>query len=349
MNSLLAMAIAGTIVASPVASLAVTFGDALQRPAMQVAHLERSVLLAAAKAGSRIVAVGERGIAMYSDDEGASWRQAQVPTSVSLTAVQFVDPQQGWAVGHGGTVLASSDGGSSWLMQLDGIRMAVLLEKSAQISENMALLAKAKRLINDGPDKPLLDLHFVDRLHGIVVGAFGLALSTQDGGKVWMSIADRLDNPNGFHFYSLKVRGEKIVIAGEQGLVFLSKDNGISFRKLKIPYSGTFFRAEWLGDQSILLAGLRGQIWRSDDLGETWKQENVTVLASFSASASGAMGSLWLANQTGELFAYSGRKLIPMRQVQLPPTAGLLVLDADRLLALTVRGAVIIPLTRGYK
>ena len=60
-----------------------------------------SLLLDLAFAGQRMVAVGERGHVMLSDDQGATWRQAKsVPTRVLLTAVFFVDSEYGWAVGH---------------------------------------------------------------------------------------------------------------------------------------------------------------------------------------------------------------------------------------------------------
>jgi photosystem II stability/assembly factor-like uncharacterized protein len=58
-----------------------------------------------ARAGKRLVAVGERGIVVLSDDDGATWRQASVPVSVTLAAVQFPTPTQGWVVGHYGVVL----------------------------------------------------------------------------------------------------------------------------------------------------------------------------------------------------------------------------------------------------
>src|SRR5512134_1715805 len=79
-------------------------GPALERPALASRHAQRSVLLGAAQAGARLVAVGERGIVLLSDDEGAHWEQVPVPVSVSLTAVRFADERLGWAVGHGGVV-----------------------------------------------------------------------------------------------------------------------------------------------------------------------------------------------------------------------------------------------------
>ena len=58
--------------------------EALQRPALAVREPGRAVLLAAAQAGERIVAVGERGVIALSDDRGA--RILTVTTPVRDTA-----------------------------------------------------------------------------------------------------------------------------------------------------------------------------------------------------------------------------------------------------------------------
>src|SRR5450830_1044344 len=57
----------------------------------------KGLMIDVAHAGSRLVAVGDRGHILYSDDQGSTWTQAKVPTRQLLTAVFFVDDQQGWA------------------------------------------------------------------------------------------------------------------------------------------------------------------------------------------------------------------------------------------------------------
>src|SRR5213593_949007 len=83
------------------ATQAAPVAEALDRPALPVAMAAKSMLLGAAQAGERLVAVGERGIVVLSEDAGRTWRQARVPVSVTLTAVRFVDAKQGFVVGHG--------------------------------------------------------------------------------------------------------------------------------------------------------------------------------------------------------------------------------------------------------
>ena len=55
----------------------------------------RSLLLDGCSLGSFIVAVGERGHILISQDHGRSWRQANVPTQATLTGVFFHDQNKG--------------------------------------------------------------------------------------------------------------------------------------------------------------------------------------------------------------------------------------------------------------
>src|SRR5262245_27135909 len=67
-------------------------------PPMQSPLASSAPLNAVALAGPRLVAAGLRGNILFSDDQGATWQQASVPSSSDLTALYFVSPEQGWAV-----------------------------------------------------------------------------------------------------------------------------------------------------------------------------------------------------------------------------------------------------------
>src|SRR5262249_31694175 len=62
--------------------------------------MQRLLLVDATRIGNRVVAVGDRGYIVYSDDNGMSWSRAKAPAAPLLTAVEFVDAKLGWAVGH---------------------------------------------------------------------------------------------------------------------------------------------------------------------------------------------------------------------------------------------------------
>jgi len=144
------------------------FADVLKTPAQISPLAARSLLQSVARAGGRLVAVGQRGHILVSSDGGRTWKQSDVPVSSDLTSVFFADESEGWAAGHDGVILHTSDGGSTWALQLSGV---------------------------DGGDKPFLDLWFSDSRNGYAVGAYNLVYRTSDGGKTWESVSDRTDNP----------------------------------------------------------------------------------------------------------------------------------------------------------
>jgi len=333
--ALLFAAIASTSLAAPGDG---PVGAALDRPALAARSPERAVLLGAARAGFRIVAVGERGVVIVSDDGAQHWKQVGVPVSTTLTAVRFADKDHGYALGHGGTVLGTSDGGQSWKRLLDGRQLAQVMLAAAKSGGDAAAMKSADRFVADGPDKPLLDLLVFDAKRVLVVGAYGIALFSEDGGATWNSWRARLDNPKELHLYAIRQRGDRLVIAGEQGLVLQSTDRGATFKRVATPYAGSYFTVELPDDRTIVAAGLRGNAWRSPDAGANWSRIASPAPVSITASAIGPDGDVLFANQAGMVLALVDGVLKPLNTAPLPPLNFLLPLERSRVLALSVQG-----------
>jgi len=323
--------------------------DVLERPAMQSVWAESSALLAVTRAGNRIVAVGERGIVLLSDDNGLTWSQAVVPVSVTLTNVLFINDRTGWAIGHSGVVLQSTDGGQSWQMQLDGKKAAELslamakewVAQNPDDSKAKHLLNDAKRLVADGADKPFLDLWFRNESEGFVVGAYGLILGTTDGGKTWSSWQNRLDNPFGLHLYSIDMVDDDIYIAGELGTLYHSTDSGQDFTQVKTPYEGSFFGVLHLTGGGVLVFGLRGNAYRSLDGGSNWEQVSIAD-ESLNAARHLDDGSIVLVDNGGRVWGSkdSASNFQPLLERQAYPLTGI-VQAADGAIVLTGLGGVV--------
>lgn len=302
--------------------------DLLDLPATVNARATRSLQLSVTRAGDRLVAVGERGTVLLSDDHGRSWRQAaRVPVSVALTDVHFPTPQLGWAVGHSGVVLHTGDGGETWARQLDGMRAAQIVLDDAQRSGGEATLAarrvrEAESFVADGPDKPFLGVFFADGARGWVVGAYGLAFATTDGGKRWHSLMGRLPNPRGKHLYAVRGDGERLFVAGEQGALFRSADGGTSFAELRTPYPGTYFGILRTRSETLLAYGLRGNAWRSADGGANWEKVETDQPVTLAAGQALRDGSVLLGDESGRLLRSTddGRSLSALA---VPPASGL--------------------------
>ena len=205
-----------------------------------------SLLLDIAHAGKRLVAVGDRGHILFSEDAGRNWVQARVPSRQLLTAVYFVDDKHGWAVGHDAQILASDDGGANWELQHEDLEREALL----------------------------LDIWFRDTSTGYAVGAYGALLETSDGGKTWNDVSDRLDNEDGYHLNGITaVKDAGLFVVGEAGSMFRSADWGQTWEKVQGPYEGTLFGALGTASANTLVAyGLRGNLFRSTDFGKSWQQ-----------------------------------------------------------------------------
>lgn len=313
-------------VATPICLAEITaVGSPLTTPAMQIAAPSKAVLIDLARAADRLIAVGERGIIVLSDDNGLSWRQVPVPVSVTLSAVQFVDAQRGWAVGHAGTVLATIDGGEHWEVQLSGLQAANIELQAAQFEANATdseaahiRLQNAERLISDGADKPFLAVHFFDSKRGLVVGAYGMALATDDGGASWHSLMGHIENPSLLHLYAIAEKDNLYFLAGEQGYLARSMDSGQSFKQLQSPYAGSFFTASVRGDGALLVAGLKGHVYLTRDDGESFHRITVPSPISFSSAERSADGNLLLANQAGGFFRSAVSNGIALQPVGKP-------------------------------
>lgn len=276
--------------------------DPLTTPATQTFRASTSVLLAVTQAGNRVVAAGERGIIIYSDDGGNSWKQAKVPVSVAITNMDFPTGKSGWAVGHGGAVLNSEDGGETWRLQMSGKEAAEIeLQAARNGNSKDRRLADAQRLVSDGPDKPLLDVKFWTPQDGMVVGAYGLAFVTHDGGKTWNSIMGGINNPKGKHLYKILIDQQTVFIAGEQGALYRGNLTDLKFDELKTPYAGTFFGLVQTPKNALIVFGLRGNAYRSEDQGKSWQKIDIGSSITLTSGLVNQRNEICLADAAGRL------------------------------------------------
>ncbi len=231
------------------------------------------LLLAAAMAGNRLVAVGQFGHVVYSDDGGKTWVQAKtVPTQVTLTSVYFVTDKIGYAGGHDSTVIRTDDGGNTWTPSYHNIES----------------------------QSPIMSVYFTDENHGFAMGAFSFVVETNDGGKTWTQRALVAGSTGDSHLNKVFATNTgTIIVAAEFGKVFRSTDKGATFTEIQTSYEGSFWGGLELKNGSALIYGMRGNVYRSNDDGLTWAKINSGTDKSVGGSYELADGTVVLVGLQG--------------------------------------------------
>ncbi len=281
-----------------------------------------SLLLTVARAGKRMVAVGEYGNVILSDDDGKTWRQAKrVPSTITLTSVFFIDDKTGWTVGHDTLVLTTSDGGETWTKQFGG----------------------------GESDNALLSVYFKDAQRGWAIGAFNYTIETTDGGKTWVErktlvppsataaapgvaaapaaeidptapppaggavvdpYAAATGDENHLNSMFAGPDADTLFVAAEAGAVYRSLDGGTTWQKVLSGYIGSFWGGLTAKDGTVYVTGMRGNIWKSTDKGATWlKLDTAHADQSISGGVQLKDGSLVFVGLGGQvLYSTDGTK-----------------------------------------
>lgn len=288
-------------------------------------------------AGQRIVAVGDRGSIVYSDDDGVNWMPAKSPTEVLLTSVCFADSYNGWAVGHDATVLGTTDGGETWTVQYSDVLGGADDSAEEDFSEEDYDYDDYSDSVAEPVDTsgaPFLDVMCDSKERAIAVGGYGYVVETQDGGESWLKRNTAIPNPDGWHLYAIDriPNTSTLIAAGEKGTLLRSRDNGVSWQKLKSPYGGTFFGIT-SSFHVTLIHGMQGKVFASRDGGSTWSLVKTGVTRAVNAGVvlkdgtivlAGASGSILVSHDKGNSVAL---QYLPRRE----SVSGLLPIGPDRL------------------
>jgi len=209
-------------------------------PTLVPTKANRVILLDVARSGTRLQAVGERGVVLQSDDGGATWKGQRTPTTRTLTSVAFNDEKNGVAVGHGATIVRTADGGATW--------------QSVKVKEA-------------GIDA-LLGVVALGGTRMVAYGAFGLYLESNDNGQTWTR-QQAIDADFDRHISQIFKAGDKSVLVGESATLAVS-DDGKTFKRLESPYKGSWFGGLATKSGAWLIYGMRGNVYRSENAGATW-------------------------------------------------------------------------------
>ena len=166
---------------------------------------------------------------------------ASLGTGITANDATFVDAQSGWAVGTGGTLLATRDGGTSW------VQVVV------------------------GATDDLRHVRFADTRRGYAVGGTAL-LSTTDGGASWQRITSPT-LPGGLGDLAAPSMATLVALAAPAGStsgIWVSADDGGSWRQsFAVPSGLALSQLLFTSPTSGWACGTAG-LFHSTDGGQSW-------------------------------------------------------------------------------
>ena len=206
-------------------------------------------------------AVGNDGTILHSEEGGrptsgggrreSTWLDQSSGVTLHLTDVVVSDTENVWAVGNGGTIIATSDGGATWHSQ------------------------------SSGTSEDLHSVAFADVNNGLAAGANGVILRTVDGGETWSAVGSGTSE----RLRSVAFAGTKAIAVGDGGTVTRSEDAGISWRMQEVSYvldgdapgepvelRETLRGVGLIDEQRGFVYGNNGLILETPDGGESWKR-----------------------------------------------------------------------------
>ena len=174
--------------------------------------------------------VDENGVCLY-----FQWSSLSLPSDAN--AVSFIDNRLGIAVGNGGKVWRTNDGGGSWVSITSGT------------TKNLSAVATLpKGLV-------------------IAVGDGGTVIRSTDSGLSFKAIKV----PTTASLYAVVIRARKVIAAGRSGVIIISSDAGLSWQKVSSPSRRSIYSLSFASSYTVIGVGSSGYIVRSTDGGKSWK------------------------------------------------------------------------------
>ena len=183
-----------------------------------------------------------------------TWIQVPTPTTRTLRKVYFVDSLKGWVVGDSGTIMKTTNGGSSWIMQ--DSKLSTQISCIFMLNERQGWAVSVQRWSSPGS------------WYGTTM------LRTTNGGDVWNS--ERFDSL----LFKAVCFADSLhgCLGGEAGKLIWTADGGEHWANATVPPSRysvwPIFSMKFVSPSTGYAVGgvpdLAGTIWKTTDQGQHW-------------------------------------------------------------------------------
>jgi photosystem II stability/assembly factor-like uncharacterized protein len=240
--------------------------------------------------GSNIVyAVAASGVVISSTNSGSSWSLRFSGRSNDYAAVQFLTDMRGYIIGEDGLILLTGNGGTTFTVRSRPLSLPFnalyfVSNTAGYISGNNGNIISTTNsggswtALNPGTNRNVYGMYFSNINQGYVVGSRGYIAKTENRGVNWSTIApgnDAIDYRD-ISFFENNIG----IIVGGKGWISRSED-GKTWNKISISGVEDFKSLAILDENTAIVVGNNGSIYKTMDQGLIWRKINVSFNRNF--------------------------------------------------------------------
>jgi len=218
----------------------------------------------------------------------AGWERQRSGTLAWLHSVYFLDQNRGWAVGSKGTLLATNDGGKSW-QQRSSATQDVIRDIFFLDDHNGWTVCEVNEYELKEKDDPRAYL-----------------MRTTDSGATWQRIEIKGLDVDARFTRVLFSRSGRGWVFGEAGLIYSTRDGGLTWTRLESPTRHLLLGGTFIDDDRGWLVGAGATIIQTSDGGDTWHQSRLPESAldpiRFAAASFTNNRTGWAVGSQGSIF-----------------------------------------------
>jgi photosystem II stability/assembly factor-like uncharacterized protein len=197
----------------------------------------------------------------------------------TLRGVSFINSASGWAVGDGGLIIRSSDGGVTWRPLASGTHVNLHDVQFLDSDHGWAVGDNGTIIVTgDGgstwspqttpPSGNLYGVHFINTSNGWAVGGGGTILTTQNGGQLWTS----QDSKTTKYLYNVDfVDSTHGWAVGADGAVVATIDGGLNWNiQTSCIETHALYDVDFVDQNHGWMVGWGSVLWTTGNGGTNW-------------------------------------------------------------------------------
>jgi len=283
-----------------------------------------------------------------------TWSQiSPYPQSNNLSQIQFLNQQNGYALGDLGTIIKTTDSGVTWSIlntsTTTNFNCLYFFDVNNGLICGDNMICKKTTdggntwsIINIGSGTAkVYKMSFIDNLNGFACLSSGKIIKTTDGGNTWLVITML----NNIPLYDISMKQNYGIAVGgstTSSIVLKTTDSGNTWSVVSTGLSVPYYSCNVINSNTFIIGGQSGSLYKTTDGGATWSQlststniiaNSINFISDTEGMAVGNFGVVykttdggvnWTLIDLGELITFNSIQILSLNTILICGNAGVM-------------------------